>query len=164
MAANRQTSITRTAFIALALSGTVLAGCNSSNVLSSKETMRQGYVIDEESLALVPPGSSRDQVLLSLGTPSTTNTFDGQDVFYYISQTRERAAMFLKPKLVDQRILAVYFTEDQTVERIANYGIKDGKVFDFIKRATPTGGQEQTFLGQIMSGALGAKASQVLGQ
>ena len=35
----------------------------------------------------VPVGSSREQVLLALGTPSTTATFDNE-VFYYISQTR----------------------------------------------------------------------------
>ena len=36
---------------------------------------------------------------------------------------------------------------------IANYGLKDGKVFDFISRTTPTGGKDQTFLGQMLAGA-----------
>lgn len=153
-------------FLALAVTGStlVLAGCNTSNVLNAKETFKQGYVIDEETLALVPPGSSREQVLLSLGTPTTTNVFDNE-VFYYISQTRVRGAQFLKPKLVDQRVLAVYFDGEQTVERIADYGLRDGKVFDFIAKATPTGGKDQTFLGQILSGTLGGpSASTVFGR
>ena len=156
----------RKLFLALALSTSAiaLAGCNTANVLSPQETFKQGFVVDEETLALVPPGSSREQVLLSLGTPTTTNVFDSE-VFYYISQTRVRNAQFLKPKLIDQRILAVYFTTEQTVERIADYGLKDGKIFDFVTRATPTGGKDQTFLGQIFSGTLGGpSASSILGR
>lgn len=165
MAAYLTKTSRRKLFLATALTtcALVVAGCNTSNVLSTKETFKQGYVIDEETLALTPVGSSREQVLLALGTPTTTNTFDNE-VFYYISQTRVRQAQFLKPRLVDQRVLAIYFDDNQTVQQIADYGLKDGKVFDFVKRATPTGGKDQTFLAQIFSGALGGPtAGSVLG-
>jgi len=141
--------------VLLAASAIALSGCKTSGVLSTAEVYKQGYVIDEQALALVPPGSSREQVLLTLGTPTTTETFDNE-VFYYISQTRRRGAAFMKAKLVDQRILAVYFDADSTVERIANYGLQDGRVFDFISRTTPTGGSDQSFLAQILSGTIGA--------
>jgi outer membrane protein assembly factor BamE (lipoprotein component of BamABCDE complex) len=104
--------------------------------------------------ALVPPGSSREQVLLTLGTPTTTETFDNE-VFYYISQTRKRRGVaFMKAKLIDQRILAVYFDEDGTVERIANYGLQDGRVFDFISARRRPAASDQTFLAQILSGTI----------
>ncbi len=141
-------------FVAGTLACALLVGCNSTDVLRTSETLKQGYVVDEATLALVPPGSSREQVLLSLGTPTTTNAFEGE-VFYYISQTRKRSAQFLKPRLVDQRVLAIYFNEEQTVDRIADYGLQDGRVFDFISRTTPTGGSDQTFLTQILSGTFG---------
>ena len=134
---------------ALCLSAAVLAGCSTSEVL------QQGYVVDEQSLALTPVGSSREQVLLSLGTPSTTATFDNDEVFYYISQTRSRAASFMKPRLIDQSVLAVYFDGEGNVSQIANYTLQDGRVFDTISRTTPTGGRDQTFLGQIFSGSDG---------
>ena len=54
--------------------------------------------------------------------------------------------------MVDQRVLAVYFDPERRVTRIANYGLKDGKVFDFISRTTPTGGEELSFLTQIFKG------------
>ena len=38
------------------------------------------------------------------------------------------------------------------VERVANYGMQDGKVFDYVTRTTPTGGQEPDFLRNIMGG------------
>ncbi len=140
------------AAVTFALAASVaLAGCNAASTLAPSETLTQGYVIDPQAIELVPVGSSREQVLLALGTPSTQATFDNE-VFYYISQTRKRSAAFMKPKLVDQRVLAVYFGPDQRVSSIANYGMQDGKVFDFISRTTPTGGKDQNFLGQLLSG------------
>ncbi len=138
------------------LSALLLAGCNSNDTLSTAsrgpgETFNQGHIIDEQTLSQVPVGSSREQVLLALGSPSTTATFDNE-VFYYISQTRRRSVAFATKKLVDQRVLAVYFGDDGRVQNIANYGRQDGKVFDFISRTTPTGGKDLTFLSQLISG------------
>lgn len=127
-----------------------LVGCKS-DVLATSETYTQGYVIDQQQIDLVPVGSSREQVLLALGTPSTTATFDNE-VFYYISQTRKRTVAFQKPSLIDQRVLAVYFGDDGRVTQIANYGMQDGKVFDFITRTTPTGGKDRNFLSQLLAG------------
>jgi len=140
------------AAVTFALAASVaLTGCNAGAALAPSETMTQGYIIDPQAIELAPIGSSREQVLLALGTPSTQATFDNE-VFYYISQIRKRNAAFMKPKLVDQRVLAVYFGADGRVENIANYGMQDGKVFDFISRTTPTGGKDQNFLGQLLSG------------
>ncbi len=131
-----------------------VAACTSSKSLglNPTETLTQGYVIDQQQIDLVPVGSSREQVILALGSPSTTATFDNE-VFYYISQTRKRPVAFLNPHIVDQRVLAVYFGEDSRVTSISNYGLKDGKVFDFISRTTPTAGKDQNFIGQMIAGA-----------
>ena len=123
-----------------------LGGCSS-------EVIQQGYVQDERTLALIDEGSSREQVLLALGTPTTRATF-GNEVFYYISQRRTRTFAFQKATVRDQRVLAVYFGGENTVERVANYTLKDGKVFDTISRTTPTSGRDQTFLQQIIVGGL----------
>ena len=141
--------------LTLLAAAVALSGCNSSKTfagLKPGETLTQGYVIDQESIDLVPVGSSREQVLLALGSPSTTATFDNE-VFYYISQTRRRPVAFMNAKLVDQRILAVYFDGEGRVDNIANYGLRDGKTFDFISRTTPTGGKDQNFIGQMLTGA-----------
>jgi len=127
------------AAFALAVS---LAGCFTA-------TYQRGYILDEASLAQVPPGSSQEQVLLVLGTPSTVATVSGE-TFYYISQKSQRTA-FMNPEIMDQRVLAVYFDQNRRVERVANYGMQDGKVFDFISRTTATGGQESNIIRQILS-------------
>ncbi|MGI9364507.1 MAG: outer membrane protein assembly factor BamE [Rhizobiaceae bacterium] len=124
----------------------VLTACGYTS-----EVISHGYQLDEEALALVPEGSSREQVLLSLGTPSTTNSLPGgNETYYYISQKKARSFAFQRPSVIDQRVLAIYMDNNNTVERVANYGLKDGKVFDYIGRVTPTGGAEQTFLSQLL--------------
>lgn len=111
---------------------------------------QRGYVISPGALDQIPIGSSQEQVLLVLGTPSTIATVDGE-VFYYISQ-KTKKVMFLRPEIIDQRVIAVYFDpKDKRVTRIADYGLKDGKIFDFVSRSTPTGGQEVSLVGQIFN-------------
>ena len=90
-------------------------------------------------------GASQEQVLIVLGTPSTVATVSGE-AFYYISQRAERSVSFMPAKITDQRVVAIYFDKDRRVERVASYGIKDGKVFDFISRTTPTAGSDVNFV------------------
>jgi outer membrane protein assembly factor BamE (lipoprotein component of BamABCDE complex) len=115
---------------------------------------QRGYVLDQAALDQVPVGASQEQVILVLGSPSTIATVSGE-VFYYISQKTERKVAFMNPDIVDQRVLAIYFGEDRRVRQIANYGIQDGKVFDFVSRTTPTGGQDLSLVRQILGGLLG---------
>ena len=115
-----------------------LAGCFS-------ETYQKGYIVPEGALEQIPIGASQEQVLILLGTPSTVATVSGE-AFYYISQRAERTIAFMRQETVDQRVIAVYFDKNRRVERLANYGIKDGKIFDFISRTTPTSGREINYL------------------
>ena len=41
----------------------------------------------------------------------------------------------------------MYFDKNRRVQRLADYGLKDGKIFDYISRTTPSGGVEQNTLG-----------------
>jgi outer membrane protein assembly factor BamE (lipoprotein component of BamABCDE complex) len=129
----------------------VLGGCNPTQVLV------HGAVISQDQIDLIPIGSSRDQVLLAMGSPSTTGAFESSEVYYYISQKRQKTFAYQKAKVVDQRVVAVYFDDTATVTRVGDYGLKDGKVFDFVTRTTPTGGRDLNFLGQILSGTGGGK-------
>jgi outer membrane protein assembly factor BamE (lipoprotein component of BamABCDE complex) len=115
------------------------------------ETFQRGYIVDEQALASVKKGMNAEQVLNTLGTPSTVSTV-GNKNWYYISQKSQRTLQFLGESVVDQQVTAVYFDKGLRVERVALYGIQDGKVFDFISRTTPSGGEESSFLGQIFKG------------
>jgi outer membrane protein assembly factor BamE (lipoprotein component of BamABCDE complex) len=121
----------------------VLSACGSTT-----ETLQRGYVLPEGALEQIPIGATQEQVLIVLGTPSTVATVSG-DAFYYISQKAQRSAAFMPHEVVDQRVIAVYFDKERRVTRLANYGVKDGKIFDFYSQTTPTGGQELSYLRNI---------------
>lgn len=130
-----------------------LSGCTKS-LNGFNETYQSGYVPSQMALDQVSVGASKEQVDIALGSPSTTADYGGE-VYYYISQTRSRPVAFMNRKVVDQRILAIYFNKKNEVDHIANYGLKDGKIFDFVTQTTPTGGRDQGFLEQVLSGTVG---------
>ena len=119
---------------AVVVFGLLLGGCFS-------ESFRKGYILPEGALEQIPIGSSQEQVLLVLGTPSTVATVNGE-AYYYISQQTERPIGFMPSYMTDQRVVAVYFDKQRRVERLADYRMKDGKIFDFVSRTTPTGGKD----------------------
>ncbi|MCJ2017749.1 MULTISPECIES: outer membrane protein assembly factor BamE [unclassified Methylobacterium] len=134
-------------FARLALVG--LAGAGLSGCIG--EELRHGYQVDQAALATVKPGMSPEQVLQILGTPSTVSTV-GNKSWYYISQNTRRTIMFMGEQVEDQKVTAVYFSPAFKVERVALYGLQDGRVFDFIERTTPTSGADRAFISQLFRG------------
>lgn len=127
------------------------AGLTLPTSAGINEEFQRGFIFDDELLGKIKPGMDVQAVLTTLGTPSTTSTV-GNRTFYYINQTVRRTFQFQNPRVVDQRVIAVYFNKGFKVERIANWGLQDGVIFDFISRSTPTGGSEQSFLGNLFKG------------
>src|SRR5262245_54438951 len=118
--------------------GLLLGGCFT-------ETYQRGYIVPDGALEQIPIGSTQEQVLIVLGTPSTVATVSGE-AFYYISQPAEKAIGFMPQQVVDQRVVAVYFDKNRRVQRLANYGMQDGRLFDFVSRTTPTGGKDYAYI------------------
>jgi outer membrane protein assembly factor BamE (lipoprotein component of BamABCDE complex) len=133
----------------VAVLGLPLGGCFFG------ETFQRGYVLPEGALDQIRLGESQEQVLIVLGTPSTVATVSGE-AFYYISQKADRAVSFMPTTVTDQRVIAIYFDKDRRVERVAAYGIKDGKIFDFVSRTTPTAGSDMTLIQALLRTVEGA--------
>ncbi len=126
---------------ALFAGGLLLAGCGET-------VIRQGHLFHDEDVAQIHPGMGKDQVVLALGTPDTQSAAGG-GAYYYISQTANQPMPFMKPEVTDRRIVAVYFSNKDRVEQVANYGMKDGKVFDFVRRETPAYSRDQGLLKEL---------------
>jgi outer membrane protein assembly factor BamE (lipoprotein component of BamABCDE complex) len=127
------------------LAGTVLllgslGGCGA-------QVDRHGHVFIDVDLAQVRPGMTKDQVKTVLGSPDTAGTING-DAYYYISTTQKSYAFF-KPWEIDRQVVAVYFNKGGAVDRVANYGLKDGIVVNYSKDETPARGKDLTILNQI---------------
>lgn len=145
VAQRRRRPLERLLAVALISSAAVLtAGC-------SEQVLKHGQHFTQSDLQQIQTGMSKDQVRLTLGTPSTTTTATatGGETYYYISSTATQKAFF-KPNEVDRQVIAVYFNPLGSVDRIAHYGLQDGKVFDFISRTTPApGGNDEGLLKQL---------------
>lgn len=141
---NRKSRSTRHLGQALALlcagvASVALSGC-------SEQVTIHGQQFHATDLQAVQVGMSQEQVRATLGTPATTTVIDNGSAFYYISSTMTQSAFFA-PTEKDRQVVAVYFNQGGMVEKVANYGLKDGKVFDFISRTTPApGGKEDGIL------------------
>ncbi len=125
---------------ALVLGAAPMAGCGA-------QIDRHGHVFIDVDLDQIRPGMSKEQVTTVLGSPDTTSTIGG-DAFYYISTTTKTVA-FLKPREIDRQVVAVYFDGSQSVQQVAQYGMKDGIVVDYYKGETPARGKDMTFVEQI---------------
>lgn len=131
---------------ALAVAGAV-SGC-----IGYDGDFVRGYQVDQATISQIKVGATTKQEALNvLGTPSTTSTVGG-DAWYYVGQKMHRTLAFMPLQMTDQQVVAVYFNKNGKVDRIANYGMQDGKVFDYVSRTTPTGGAEPDFLRNMMGG------------
>jgi outer membrane protein assembly factor BamE (lipoprotein component of BamABCDE complex) len=138
--------ITRAVIVAGGLA--LVAGCSTT-------TTKHGHLFQENDTNQVAPGMSQDQVRGALGSPTTTATVGGGSAFYYIGST-EKQNGFLAPVETDRKVYAVYFNPQGSVDRSAQYGLKDGKVFDFSKNQTPTHAKDEGLLKSLFRN-LGSK-------
>ena len=111
------------------------AGRLSSRDLSARLYGARGRARANPARRLAGAGSDRARHALDGG--------DTQRRGVLLHLAALRADSFLPQKVIDQRVVAVYFDKDRRVQRLANYGLKDGKVFDFVSRTTPSGGRRK---------------------
>jgi outer membrane protein assembly factor BamE (lipoprotein component of BamABCDE complex) len=126
-----------------------LAACDSTII-------KHGTQFHEGDLQQIQPGMSEEQVRMNLGTPATTAVVGNNQAYYYISSTQKQSA-FLLPSEEDRQVIAVYFAPGGTVEHVANYGLKDGKVFDYVSRTTPAPGGHDDGIIKALFRNLGTK-------
>lgn len=138
--AGRGAGFARTLLMSAGLAAALaLAAC-------SEQITKHGHQFHETDLQAIQPGMSQEQVKATLGTPATSAVVGNGNAYYYISSTMAQSAFFT-PSEKDRQVVAVYFNEGGMVDKVANYGLKDGKVFDFISRTTPApGGKDEGIL------------------
>jgi outer membrane protein assembly factor BamE (lipoprotein component of BamABCDE complex) len=111
----------------------------------SETVTKHGHQFQDNDLQQVSSGMSQEQVKSTLGTPTTTATVGAGVAYYYISSTTGQQSFF-KPVEKDRKVLAVYFNPLGSVDRVAQYGLKDGKVFDYVKQKTPAQARDESVL------------------
>jgi len=122
----------------------LITGCAST-------TLKHGHQFHEADLQQIQPGMTEDSVRMALGTPATTSVLPGGNAYYYISSTTKQSAFF-KEEEVDRKVVAVYFNPTGSVDKVAHYGMRDGRVFDFVKNETPAHMRDKSFISKFFRG------------
>ena len=122
--------------------GVLVIGC--TEVVST-----HGYAPPQAELAELAVGQdTKGSVRRKIGRPGLSGLFT-DDGWYYVATTVGRKT-YHEPRVVDRRVVAVTFDENDTVASINEYGLEDGRIVDLETRTTPTRGRELTILQQVL--------------
>jgi outer membrane protein assembly factor BamE (lipoprotein component of BamABCDE complex) len=102
----------------------------------------------KDQLAKVKPGQTREQVRQALGSPSSVAMFD-KNIWYYISK-REESYAFFKPRVKEQKVLIVRFTDTGHVREVKRLSLADARDVKYVDQETPTLGREDGVLTSLM--------------
>ena len=106
-----------------------------------------GYAPLQEDVVTITPGQdTRGSVQRKIGRPGSTGIFT-DDGWYYVASQVEHYT-YHDPKVIDRRIVAVTFDQNDVVASVNQYGLEDGRVIDLETRTTPTYGRQLTVLEQ----------------
>lgn len=106
--------------------------------------------IDAKPMDIVAGTDTKATVLARLGSPSTTSTFEKDQVWYYISQITEKYT-FRRPEVTQRSVTEITFTEgSDQVSEVRTLTLADGQAVSMDGRETPTRGRRLTVLEQLL--------------
>ena len=119
-----------------------LAGC--APIVSN-----HGYAPDDELLADIAAGTdTKGSVQRKIGRPGATGLFD-ETGWYYVANTIETRS-YHASEVIDRRVVAIEFDDNDVVASVNVYGLEDGRLIDLQTRTTPTHGRKLTMMQQLL--------------
>ena len=105
--------------------------------------------IDAKPTDIVAGTDTKRTVLARLGTPSTTSTFERDNIWYYISQVTEKYT-YNQAQVTQRSVTEITFNEAGQVAEVRTLGLDDGQRLAMNSRETPTRGRQLTILEQLL--------------
>ena len=105
--------------------------------------------VDVKPTDIVAGTDTKETVIARLGSPSTTSTFEGDSIWYYISQTTEKYTYNL-PQVTQRSVTEIVFNDAEQVASVRTLGLEDGQDLSMQRRETPTRGRELTIMEQLL--------------
>src|SRR6476620_9006975 len=105
--------------------------------------------IDAKPADIVAGTDTKQTVLTKLGTPSTTSTFEHDNIWYYMSQVTEKYT-YNRAQVTQRSVAEITFDDAGMVSAVNNLGLEDGRVVAMNGRETPTRGRQLTILEQLL--------------
>lgn len=119
-------------------------------VLGCAPVMRtHGYAPPDEEVQTIRIGQdTRGSVRRKIGRPGGSGIFTDEG-WYYVSQRVEHLT-YHAPEVIDRRIVAITFDQNDVVASVNQYSLEDGKLIDLETNTTPTFGRQLTILEQVI--------------
>ena len=70
---------------------------------------------------------------------------------YYYVRSRVREYGMFRPQVIERRVLAISFNDDDTIANIEEFGLEDGQVVPIARRVTDTSVVSNGFIRQLLS-------------
>jgi outer membrane protein assembly factor BamE (lipoprotein component of BamABCDE complex) len=130
--------------VAAALGAALLSGCAGVHA-------HKGAVIDTTLASAIQPGvDNKASVEKTLGRPTFTSEFGGNDWYYVARDTTTFA--FRNPRVKDQTVLHVRFDQAGNVVAVQRSGRELIASIDPSGRKTPTLGRKRSFFEELFGG------------
>ena len=139
--------INKLSFLSLVMAA-FLSACSSDMFLT-----HNGNMPSNERIAQIKVGDSKEQVVRTLGAPSSVVSLD-KNTWIYMSSSIKRVA-FMEPEEVSRDILTIQFNKDGTVQNIRRLTKANGKEIAVNNDATKSQGHEQGFFEKYFGGVGG---------
>ena len=123
----------------------------TTGAASCSPTVEQrGNLPNPDKISEIHAGSTtKDEVVKTLGTPSSISVFNNDKAWYYISRRTAQTAFF-NPDVLDQQVYVVTFDDQGVVRAVDHKILADGQEITPVARATPAPGRELSFLEQLI--------------
>ena len=109
----------------------------------------RGDNFDSDDFAKIIPGTTtREEVATLMGTPTSISTFD-EKIWYYVGRQTKQYS-FLDPEIIGQQAAQVVFNDQGVVTEANKLDLSKTADVETVERTTPTYGQENTFLKQLL--------------
>jgi len=132
------------------LRGTMAVLCLFALSACSATYQNHGYLPPEEDLQQLVVGvDTRATVDDLIGPPSTSGVLEQGDYYYVRSRIREYG--MYRPEVVERQVLAISFTDTDTIANIERFGLEDGVVVPLSRRVTDSSVVDNNFIRQMLS-------------
>lgn len=132
------------------LRGTMAVLCLFALSACSATYQNHGYLPPEEDLQQLVVGvDTRATVDDLIGPPSTLGVLEQGDYYYVRSRIREYG--MYRPEVVERQVLAISFTDTDTIANIERFGLEDGVVVPLSRRVTDSSVVDNNFIRQMLS-------------
>lgn len=129
-------------FIHLALAAIILAGCTGT------QTTHGNFITAGQIAQLTPHEMTKDDVLATLGSPSSQGTMN-TNRWYYITE-QQNTKPFHPNHLINRTLLMLDFDNSGTLIRMVSKDQTDGKEITMDEAITPTQGQALGVIDQMI--------------